>query len=106
MMAKETKDAKQAVAGTSNAVVGAIISFFFPGLGLLLSPDKKMLGIMVFIAVFIVDVVAMVVGGIGAAICFLPIVFFLAIPLAHLVAILHTYDVLTKEAGGNPILFK
>ncbi len=94
------------IEGSNNIIVGAVISFFFPGLGLLLSKDKKMLGIMVFVGVMIADVAIMFVGGIGAAICLVPGILFLLMPVFNLVAALHTHDELQKESGGKPILFK
>lgn len=106
-MARETKAANAAKpTGANNALAGALISLILPGLGLLLSERRKMAGVLIFMAVVVVDMVAFVVGGVGAALCFIPIVFLFAIPIAHLLAALHSYDVLTKEAGGNPFLFK
>jgi hypothetical protein len=89
----------------NRALMGAVVSFVFPGLGLLLTADKKFKGILIFIGAMVLDVVCFLIGSLGI-LCIIPFIFWLAIPLIHFVAALHSYDVLIKEAKGKPIIFK
>ena len=77
--------------------VPAVVSLFFPGLGLLFVPNKAGLGIGIFIAyiIFAVVTILLVVG-----ICLAPI--------ANVLIAVHSWDEAAKTSGGQfqPILFK
>jgi hypothetical protein len=77
--------------------VAAIVSLFFPGLGLLFVPGKAGLGIGIFVAylVFAVVSILFVIG-----ICLAPI--------ANVLLAVHSWDEAAKVSGGQfqPILFK
>ena len=77
--------------------VAAIVSLFFPGLGLLFLPNKAGLGIGIFVAyiIFAIVTVLLVVG-----ICLAPI--------ASVLVAVHSWDEAAKASGGQfqPILFK
>ena len=90
--------------GSQKALIASIISFFFPGLGLLLSRENKMLGVIVFAVAITADVVIFVVGTIGL-LCFIGALLYPATLIVHLLAAVHTYDKMTKEGGGKPIMF-
>jgi hypothetical protein len=92
--------------------VPALISFFFPGLGLLFVPGKAGLGFFIFAADVIGKVLLVIIYlgftaitfGIGAftGCCFL------LLPLVNVVAGIHSYDTAAKLSGGQfqPLLFK
>ena len=92
--------------------VPALISFFFPGLGLLFVPGKAGLRFFIFAADVIGKVLLVIIYlgftaitfGIGAftGCCFL------LLPLVNVVAGIHSYDTAAKASGGQfqPLLFK
>lgn len=77
--------------------VPAVVSLFFPGLGLLFVPNKAGLGIGIFVAylIFTVVTVLLVIG-----ICLAP--------LANVLLAVHSWDEAAKNSRGQfqPILFK
>lgn len=71
-------------------VIGAIVSLIFPGVGLLFSTTQKAIGIGIFV---------------------LWLLFWWVLPyplpvLLNILAAVYTYDVLAKESGATPLLFK
>ena len=101
---------------TNPWVPGAIVSFFFPGLGLLFlpNPQLKSLGIKVFVGYVIVMIglpitIAVVAGLTGIyALGYLGSLLHLFRLVIHPAAMLHTHDATVKmnPALGKPILFK
>ncbi len=94
--------------GTADVVhpaIPALISFFFPGLGLLFVPNKVGPGVSIFAGYVALNIVlfilALVTLGIGSCL-------FLAVPLLNVAAAVHSYDVAAKESNGKyqPVLFK
>ncbi len=85
--------------------IPALISFFFPGLGLLFLPNKVGLGVSIFAGFVALNIVlfilAVVTLGLGSCL-------FLAVPLLNVTAAVHSYDAAAKESNGKyqPILFK
>lgn len=102
-----------AVAGASpvNPPLAAIISFFFPGLGLLLVPNKMPLALGIFGGVMVLSILLGVAAGIIGALvnssvcvlCVLPVVLLLQIGAA-----IYTYDEAAKLSNGQhkPLVFK
>ena len=91
---------QQPVGGASQPVhpaVAALVSLFFPGLGLLFVPNKAGLGVGIFVAylVFAVISILLVIG-----ICLAPI--------ANILIAIHSWDEAAKASGGQfqPLLFK
>ena len=90
---------------------GALISFFFPGLGLLVVPgqEAKILGVKVFAAFFVASI--LVYAGLAAltlAGVYLGFVGSIFQLVAHVGGALHTHDVIVKAYPnlGAPIAFK
>jgi hypothetical protein len=92
--------------------LAAVVSLFFPGMGLLFVPEKQKLGIIIF-AGTVVGYVVLIIGyilfsavtfGIGAfaGCCFL------LLPLWNLATAIHSYDEAAKISNGKfqPLLFK
>ena len=79
------------------AAVPALVSFFFPGLGLLFVPNKAGLGIGIFIAYMVLAIITimLVIG-----ICL--------VPIANVLLAIHSWDEAAKNSNGQfqPILFK
>ena len=90
---------------------GALISFFFPGLGLLVVPgqEAKILGIKVF-AAYIVASIVLIFLVIGVAFAGVPLGFLYSVFHigARVGGALHTHDVIVKAYPnlGAPIAFK
>ena len=91
---------------------GAIVSFFFPGLGLLLigRPEYRSLGIKIFVG-YVACVFGLVLFGIVTAIIGVGFVASLPgflFPLASVASLIHTHDVTVKAYPhlGQPIFFK
>lgn len=85
--------------------IPAVVSLLFPGLGLLFVRNKAGLGVGIFagyialnIAIFFLAVITL---GIGSCL-------FLLVPLANVIAAVHSYDVAAKSSNNDfqPILFK
>jgi len=77
--------------------VAALVSFFFPGLGLLFVPNKAGLGVGIFVAYIILATISiLLVIGICLA------------PIANILIAIHSWDEAAKASGGQfqPILFK
>jgi len=92
--------------------LAAVVSLFFPGMGLLFVPEKQKLGIIIF-AGTVIGYVVLIIGyilfsavtfGIGAfaGCCFL------LLPLWNLATAIHSYDEAAKISNGKfqPLLFK
>lgn len=78
-------------------IIPALISFFFPGLGLLAVPNKAGLGIGIFIAYLILSVVL-----------FILVIGICVVPVANVVLAIHSWDEAAKASNGQfqPLLFK
>ncbi len=85
--------------------VAAIVSLFFPGIGLLFVPNKAGLGIGVFAGYLVLNIVLFVIAvvtiGIGSCL-------FLLVPLVNVLAAVHSWDEAAKVSRGKfqPLLFK
>jgi len=91
---------------SNRAILGAIISFFLPGIGLLLSKQSRMKGLLIFIIVAVADVVSVVIASI-LTLCIVGLLLFSVPFVIHIVAAIHTHDVIVKEDNsGKPILFE
>jgi len=90
---------------SNNALLGAIISLFFPGIGLILSRDNKFKGILVFIIAMLADFAAITIASI-LTLCVVGVVLFALPFFIHVLAAIHTHDVIVKEDNsGKPMLF-
>ena len=91
---------------TSNTpLLGALISFFLPGLGLLLSKENKFKGGIIFLIAMVADFVSIIVATV-LTLCIVGIILYLAPLVIHFLAAIHTHDVLVKEEkGGKPLVF-
>jgi len=87
---------------STNSILGAIISLFLPGIGLLLSKTKKLLGIAVFIGAIIADTISMFLFSAG---CICIMILMLLVPvLVHFGAAIFTYNTIVGEdKSGKPI---
>ncbi len=87
----------------THAAVPAIISLFFPSLGLLLVPNKAGLGIGIFVGYIIYWGLAFILSFVIIGFCL-----FLIMPLINILAAIHSWDEAAKASGGQfqPILFK
>ncbi len=91
---------------SNKAIVGAIISLFLPGLGLLLSKNYKMKGVLIFILAIIADIVSVFVGAV-LTLCLIGLVLFAVPPVIHILAAVYTHDkMVVEEKSGKPIVFK
>ena len=87
--------------------IPALISFLFPGLGLLFVPNKVGLAIVIFIGYLVVMlpylIFAFILSFIGIGICMC-----LPVPVINLFFALHSYDEAARASNGKfqPILFK
>jgi hypothetical protein len=83
--------------------VPAIVSLFFPGLGLLFVPGKAGLGIGIFAAYLALVVVGFILTFVLIGMCLL-----LLLPLGNVLAAVHSWDEAAKTSGGQfqPLLFK
>jgi hypothetical protein len=85
--------------------IPAIVSLFFPGIGLLFVPNKAGLGIGIFAGYIVLNVILLVLTlitfGIGGCLFFL-------LPIVNVAAGVHSWDEAAKASGGQfqPILFK
>ncbi|HEX8472679.1 MAG TPA: hypothetical protein VF666_01475 [Pyrinomonadaceae bacterium] len=81
-------------------IIPALISFFFPGLGLIAVPNKAGLGIGIFVAHL---VLTFIIAIITLGLCLL-----VYLPIASIVAAIHSWDESAKASNGQfqPILFK
>ncbi|HZG53235.1 MAG TPA: zinc ribbon domain-containing protein [Pyrinomonadaceae bacterium] len=84
-------------------VVPALVSFFFPGLGLLFVPNKAGLGIGIFAGTIAYAIVATILTFVVVGICL-----FIAMPIINIVAAIHSWDEAAKNSNGQfqPIYFK
>lgn len=84
-------------------VIPALISLFFPGLGLLAVPKKAGLGIGIFVAYLALGIVGVILTLVLIGACVL-----MLMPLANVVAAIHSWDEAAKQSNGQfqPILFK
>ncbi|MCA1566721.1 MAG: hypothetical protein LC803_13970 [Acidobacteria bacterium] len=83
--------------------VPALVSFFFPGLGLLFVPNKAGLGIGIFAGTIAYAIVATILTFVVVGICL-----FIAMPLINIAAAIHSWDEAAKNSNGQfqPIYFK
>lgn len=83
--------------------VAAVVSFFFPGLGLLFVPNKAGLGIGIFAATIGYAIIATILTFFVIGVCL-----FIVMPLINIAAAIHSWDEAAKASGGQfkPILFK
>lgn len=83
--------------------IPALVSLFFPGLGLLFVPNKAGLGIGIFAGYMVLGIIGFVLTFVVIGLCLL-----LALPLGNVVAAIHSWDEAAKTSGGQfqPILFK
>jgi len=90
-------------ANQMHPAIPALVSLFFPGLGLLFVPNKAGLGIGVFAAYIALGIVATILTFVLVGVCI-----FMLMPLANIVAAVHSWDEAAKSSNGQfqPILFK
>lgn len=83
--------------------VPALVSFFFPGLGLLFVPNKAGIGIGIFAATIAYAIVATILTFVFIGICL-----FVAMPIINIGAAIHSWDEAAKNSNGQfqPIYFK
>lgn len=83
--------------------VPALVSFFFPGLGLLFVPNKAGFGIAIFALTIGYAILAFILSFVFIGFCL-----FLIMPIINIVAAIHSWDEAAKTSNGqfNPILFK
>ena len=81
----------------------AVVSLFFPGLGLLFVPNKAGLGLGIFAGYFLLGVIGFILSFVLVGICV-----FMLMPLANVAAAVHSWDEAAKMSNGQfqPILFK
>jgi hypothetical protein len=100
-----TPSYQQAPAGNQpmHPIVPALVSFFFPGLGLLFVPNKAGLGIGIFAGTIAYAIVATILTFVVVGICL-----FIAMPLINIAAAIHSWDEAAKNSNGQfqPIYFK
>ncbi|MDQ1612029.1 MAG: hypothetical protein QOG00_1960 [Pyrinomonadaceae bacterium] len=84
-------------------IVPALVSFFFPGIGLLFVPNKAGLGIAIFAGTLAYAVVATILTFVAVGLCL-----FMVMPLINIAAAIHSWDEAAKNSNGQfqPILFK
>ncbi len=84
-------------------IVPALVSFFFPGLGLLFVPNKAGLGIGIFAGTIGYAIVATILTFVFIGICL-----FMVMPIINIAAAIHSYDEAAKNSNGQfqPIYFK
>lgn len=92
-------------ASQMHPAIPALVSFFFPGIGLLFVPNKAGLGIGIFAGFIALNVILFILAFItfGLGTCL-----FLLVPLVNIAAAIHSYDEAAKVSNGqySPILFK
>lgn len=83
--------------------IPAIVSLFFPGIGLLFVPNKAGLGILIFVCTVVWNLFVIFLSAFLIGLCLLPISLLIMVGAA-----IHSYDEAAKIAGGEfkPILFK
>ena len=86
-------------------LAGGLISLFLPGLGLLLSAEKKMAGIAIFVIAMVIDFLVVLFGAIGILLCLVGFMLWIIVPIVHVVAAIYTYDSLKKEQGLSGFIF-
>jgi len=85
--------------------IPALVSFFFPGIGLLFVPGKQGLGFGIFAGyvglIIVMTILAFITFGLGSCLFFL-------LPLVNIGTAIHSYDEAAKQSNGQfqPILFK
>lgn len=90
---------------SNRALLAAIVSFFLPGLGLLLS-ENKVKGVLIFIVAMIADGIIIFVSTV-LTICLVGFVLYFGVTLVHILAAVHSYDTMMKEEKiGKALLFK
>src|ERR1043166_1231183 len=99
--------AQPALGGTAaqpmHPAVPAIVSLFFPGIGLLFVPNKAGLGIGIFCGYLFLGVIGFVLSFIVIGVCV-----FLLMPLVNVVAAIYSWDEAAEVSNGQfqPLLFK
>lgn len=83
--------------------IPALVSLFFPGLGLLFVPNKAGLGIGIFVLALLYAGLATILLLVAVGACL-----FMVAPLINILAAVHSYDEAAKASGGQfqPVLFK
>lgn len=83
--------------------IPALVSFFFPGIGLLFVPGKQGLGFAIFAGFIGFWVVTFILSFVFIGFCLM-----LVSPLLNIGAAIHSYDEAAKQSNGQfqPILFK
>jgi hypothetical protein len=91
------------IPGATHPAIPALISFFFPGIGLLFVPNKAGLGIGIFAATLAYAVIATILTFVVVGVCL-----FMVMPLINIAAAIHSWDEAAKASNGQfqPILFK
>jgi len=94
---------QQPVSQPMHPAIPALVSLFFPGLGLLFVPNKAGLGIGIFAATLGFAVVATILTFVVVGVCL-----FMLMPLINIAAAVHSWDEAAKTSNGQfqPILFK
>jgi hypothetical protein len=94
---------QQPVSQPMHPAIPALVSLFFPGLGLLFVPNKAGLGIGIFAATLGFAVVATILTFVVVGVCL-----FMLMPLINIAAAVHSWDEAAKASNGQfqPILFK
>ena len=85
-------------------ILAAFVSLILPGVGLLFSRQNKILGVVILVLAVVADAIIFTIGAIGA-LCVVGAIVWLLIPVVHILAAIHTYDVFMKERKGKPIVF-
>lgn len=101
---QQSYQSQQPTAGQQmHPVIPALISFFFPGLGLLAVPNKAGLGIGIFAAYLALGIVGGILTLVVVGLCVL-----MLMPLANIAAAIHSWDEAAKQSNGQfqPLLFK
>lgn len=83
--------------------IPALVSFFFPGIGLLFVPGKQGLGFAIFAGFIGFWVVTFILSFVFIGFCLM-----ILSPLLNIGAAIHSYDEAAKQSNGQfqPILFK
>ena len=90
----------------NRALLGAIISLFLPGIGLLLSKENKVKGVLIFVLALIADFLVVLFSTV-LVICMIGVVMYLGVIIIHILACVHTYDTIIKEdKKGKPVIFQ
>ncbi len=91
--------------GSDMSIIGGLVSLVLPGLGLLLTKEKKVSGIAIFVIAVLIDFLVLVFGAVGTLLCIIGFMLWIIIPIVHIVAALYTYDSIKKEQGMGGFIF-